>query len=41
MHEIAAADDEEAVASARAMKLPVKCELWERDRLVTTLPPQK
>ena len=41
MHEIAAVDDDEAVAAARAMKLPVKCELWERSRLVATISPHK
>jgi hypothetical protein len=38
-HDISAASDSEAVDRARAMKLPVKCELWNRDRLVATLPP--
>jgi hypothetical protein len=35
---ISANSDEEAVAAARAMKLPMKCELWLRDRLVTRIP---
>jgi hypothetical protein len=37
-HLIAASGDEEAMSKARAMKLPVKCELWERGRMVATLP---
>ena len=36
-HEIHAETDEEAVAAARAMKLPVKCEIWERSRKVAVL----
>ena len=38
-HEIAAGDDEQALAKARAMKLPVPCELWALERLVAKLPP--
>jgi hypothetical protein len=37
-HEIAASDDGEAVAKARAMKFQVRCELWERERLVAEIP---
>jgi hypothetical protein len=40
-HEIEARDDEDALAQARAMKLPVECELWNRNRLVAKLPPFK
>ena len=40
-HEIEAKDDDDALAKARAMKLPVVCELWTRNRLVKTLSPQK
>jgi len=40
-HEIEADDDEDALAKARAMKLPVVCELWTRNRLVKKLPPHK
>jgi len=40
-HEISAADDEDALARAKAMKLPVKCELWLRDRLVAEIPAPK
>jgi hypothetical protein len=35
---IRAESDEEAIEAARAMKLPVKCELWQRDRLVARVP---
>jgi hypothetical protein len=37
-HEIEASDDEDALAKAHAMKLPVKCELWNHHRLVAELP---
>jgi hypothetical protein len=40
-HDIDARDDEEALAKARTMKLPVLCELWSRDRFVAKLPPHK
>jgi len=40
-HDIAAKNDDEALALARQMKLPVKCELWERDRMVATLDAHK
>ena len=40
-HEIAAKDDSDALTKARAMKLPVVCELWNRNRLVAKLPPHK
>jgi len=36
--EISAGNDEDALAQARAMKLPVKCELWEGARMVAELP---
>jgi len=38
VHEIEAESDEEALDAARAMKLPTKCELWQRDRLMAKLP---
>jgi len=34
---IEAADDAAALAEARAMKVAIKCEVWERDRLVGTV----
>jgi hypothetical protein len=34
---IEAASDEAALAEARTMKVAVKCEVWERDRLVGTI----
>ncbi len=34
---IEAASDEDALAQARAMKAAIKCEVWERDRLVGTV----
>jgi len=37
--EIHADSDEEALATVRARKMPVKCELWHRDRLVAELDP--
>jgi len=40
-HDILAPDDEAAVDIALAMKLPVKCELWERGRKVATLEPHR
>ena len=36
-HEIEADDDKAAIAKAKAMKLPVKFELWERGRMVAEL----
>jgi hypothetical protein len=36
-HEIDADDDEQAVSKARELKLPVKCELWDHERLVAEL----
>ena len=36
-HEIEAKNDDEAEALAREKKLPTKCELWKRDRLVATI----
>jgi hypothetical protein len=41
VHEIAASDDVEALSHARAVKLTVKCELWERGRKVAVLTPHK
>ena len=40
-HEIKASDDADALAKARAMKLTVACELWNRDRIVGKLPAHK
>ena len=34
---IEAASDDDALAQARAMKVAIKCEVWERDRLVGTV----
>ena len=34
---IAADGDDAAMAEARTMKVAVKCEVWERDRLVGTI----
>ncbi len=39
-HEIEAADDAAALGKAKAMKLPVYCELWEHGRIVAKLDPQ-
>jgi hypothetical protein len=36
-HEIDAHNDQDAVALAKALKLPNKCELWERGRMVAKL----
>jgi hypothetical protein len=38
-HEITADSDEEALQIARDMKLPIKCELWERGRKIAALEP--
>lgn len=35
--EIEADTDEDAVAIARDLKLPVKCEIWQRSRKVAVL----
>lgn len=40
-HEIYADDDDAALAVARAMKLDVLCELWNRNRYVAKLPPEQ
>jgi hypothetical protein len=40
-HEIEAKSDADALAQARALKLEVACELWNRNRLVATLPSGK
>ena len=37
-HEFEANDDDEALEKARAMNLSVKCELWQRGRMVAVLP---
>lgn len=31
-------DDEQAIAEARALRLPCKCEVWERARVLAELP---
>jgi len=36
-HEIEASNDGEALAKAKAMKLPVQCELWDHGRMVAKL----
>ena len=36
-HEFSASGDREALDLARDMNLAVKCELWNRDRMVATL----
>ena len=40
-HDIAAADDEAAIALANRMKLAMKCELWERGRMVASITPER
>ena len=40
-HEISAADDKEALSQAREMELTVRCELWQRGRLVAKLDPER
>jgi hypothetical protein len=35
--EINAKSDEDAIMIARSRKMPVKCELWYRDRLVARI----
>ena len=35
---IEAKSDDEAIAIIRAKKLAVSCEIWERSRLVATIP---
>ncbi len=39
VHEIEARDDADALAKARAMKLPMMSELWNRNQLIAKLPP--
>ena len=39
--EITATGDAEAIMIAEAMKKPMKCELWERSRMVATLEPYR
>jgi hypothetical protein len=41
VEEIMATGDAEAVMLAKAMKKRVKCELWERGRMVATLEPHR
>jgi hypothetical protein len=36
-HEITASSDEDAVAQAKAMELPARCELWDHGRMVAKL----
>jgi HJR/Mrr/RecB family endonuclease len=36
--QIVATNDDQATEAARALKLPFKCELWHRDRLVARIP---
>ena len=36
-----ATDDEEAIAAAYALKLPCKCEVWERVRVLAQLQPYR
>lgn len=38
-HDFEAADDAEALAKARAMQFLVRCELWQRGRMVAVLEP--
>ena len=38
-HDIVATDDSDAIGQAKGMKIDVKCELWEHERLVAELPP--
>ena len=40
-HEIEAKSDADALTQARALKLDIACELWNRNRLVAKLPPAK
>ena len=35
---VIATSDKDAIDISRGMKLPVKCELWHRDRLVARIP---
>jgi hypothetical protein len=35
---VSAATDDQAIQLARSKKLPVKCELWHRERLVARIP---
>ena len=38
-HDIIADNDRDALAKAHELKVAAKCELWSRDRLVASLPP--
>ena len=38
--DLQAESDEEAIVAARELKLPCKCELWERARVIAELPAQ-
>jgi hypothetical protein len=37
-HDISANSDEDALMIARSKKMPMRCELWQRSRLVAKLP---
>lgn len=39
-HDFEAVDDGEALAKARAMRFLVRCELWQRGRMVAVLGPE-
>lgn len=41
VHQIDAVNDADALTKARIMKLSVKCELWERARMVAVLDPHR
>jgi hypothetical protein len=41
IHEIDAANDAAAVSEAREKHLSVRCELWDRNRMVATLDPHR
>ena len=38
---VEAADDDAALDAARGMQVAVKCEVWQRDRLVGTIETQR
>jgi hypothetical protein len=40
-HDISAATDNDALERAQDMNLAVKCELWQRGRLVATIQPNR
>jgi hypothetical protein len=39
VHEIDAKDDAEALQKSRDLKLLVKCELWDKERMVAVIEP--